>query len=255
MYTLAIDMATRGIERDENGFASPGDLYQCDLNVNGELSKLLANRSLAHLKLKDFCASLEDAEASIQALPTYEKGHLRVLAAMEAMNEVAAEPSSKTTVSDHGLRFFSNVEKLNVVKRGLDACPDANYLSMKLGRLECLVKADQNTLLTSSNAPIVVEEKTNNDTSTNAPITDKTNHSSSSSSSSSILDATMKAANNNKDPRYVIACADLGASYACGAYGLRKDVELAEKYLLVGAEGGDVTARRNLGLLLLELKK
>ena len=37
-----------------------------------------------------------------------------------------------------------------------------------------------------------------------------------------------------------------------GAYGLPKDPTLAERYLRIAAEGGDVGARRNLGLLLLE---
>lgn len=40
-----------------------------------------------------------------------------------------------------------------------------------------------------------------------------------------------------------------------GAYGLPRDVERAEAYLIIGADGGDITAIRNLGLLLLELNR
>ena len=43
--------------------------------------------------------------------------------------------------------------------------------------------------------------------------------------------------------------------YQVGAYGLPRDVERAETYLTIGANGGDVSASRNLGLLLLELNR
>ena len=49
-----------------------------------------------------------------------------------------------------------------------------------------------------------------------------------------------------------MAAADLGAALAVGAHGLSKDVGEAERYLRVGVEGGDITAQRNLGLLLIK---
>lgn len=210
LYTLGIDIATRDIKRDKDGFANPGDLYECNIKTKGELSKLLANRSLSHLKLEDYQASLEDGEASIQAEPTFEKGHLRILAAMEKIGKI------------------SNEDKLLVVQRGILACPNGETLKMKVGRLESLVLAEKqnNTKKTSTSA---------------LPV--------------SILSATMKAAQDPQDSRHIIACSDLGTAYACGAYGLTKNVEQAEKYLIIGSKGGDVAAQRNLGLLYLELNK
>lgn len=273
MYTLAIDMSTRGVARDENGFASAGDLYQCNIKVGGELSKCLCNRSLSHLKLQDFEASLEDAESSVQADPMYEKGHLRILAAMEAIDEdksfsVSSSSTSSTTsattstttsndvvsTEENIKRTSSNVNKLNVVLRGIEACGgSAKYLSMKLGRLQGLVKAEESNNLTTS-----LNNSTNSTTTTTTNTSTSPTSASSSPSlspSKSILDATIKAANNIKDPRYLIACSDLGASYACGSYGLVKDVIQAERYLQIGSNGGDITAQRNLGLLFLELNK
>jgi TPR repeat protein len=49
-----------------------------------------------------------------------------------------------------------------------------------------------------------------------------------------------------------MASGDLGSALAVGAFGLAKDVAEAERYLRMGAGGGDVSSRRNLGLLLLE---
>ena len=49
-----------------------------------------------------------------------------------------------------------------------------------------------------------------------------------------------------------MAAGDLGSALAVGAHGVAQDLALAEKYLTIGAEGGDAASQRNLGLLCLE---
>jgi TPR repeat protein len=60
-------------------------------------------------------------------------------------------------------------------------------------------------------------------------------------------------ADDDADPRQAMAAADLGAALAVGAHGLDRNAEEAERYLRIGIAGGDVSAQRNLGLMLLEL--
>jgi TPR repeat protein len=67
------------------------------------------------------------------------------------------------------------------------------------------------------------------------------------------LAATRRASEDPLDPRHAMACADLGAAYAVGAYGVEKDEIRAEHFLRLGVQGGDLSAGRNLGLLLLDL--
>ena len=50
-----------------------------------------------------------------------------------------------------------------------------------------------------------------------------------------------------------MAATDLGSALAVGAFGLSKDLVEAERYLRIGIEGGDVSAQRNLGLMLLDV--
>lgn len=67
------------------------------------------------------------------------------------------------------------------------------------------------------------------------------------------LATTRTCADDATDPRRFMAAGDLGSAYAVGAYGLEKDVSLAERYLSRGADGGDAASARNLGMLMLEL--
>ena len=62
---------------------------------------------------------------------------------------------------------------------------------------------------------------------------------------------TKRVAEDPQDPRHFMAAGDLGAALAVGAHGAPRDVERAETYLRRGAQG-DVVAKRNLGLLLIE---
>lgn len=66
------------------------------------------------------------------------------------------------------------------------------------------------------------------------------------------IEQTRRIAEDASDPRRAMASADLGRAYAAGAHGLKKDMEAALSHLRVGVEGGDVSAQRDLGLLLLE---
>lgn len=69
------------------------------------------------------------------------------------------------------------------------------------------------------------------------------------------VEETRRLADDRADPRHVSAAADWGSLLATGAHGVQKDVAMAEKYLRIGADGGDVVAQRNLGLLLLDLQR
>jgi TPR repeat protein len=51
-----------------------------------------------------------------------------------------------------------------------------------------------------------------------------------------------------------MAATDLGSALAVGAFGLSKDLAEAERYLRIGIAGGDVSAQRNLGLMLLDIE-
>jgi hypothetical protein len=66
------------------------------------------------------------------------------------------------------------------------------------------------------------------------------------------LVATRKIADDPSDPRRAMAAGDVGSAFAVGAYSLPKDVALAQRYLRIGAAGGDAGSQRCLGLLLLE---
>jgi len=66
------------------------------------------------------------------------------------------------------------------------------------------------------------------------------------------LEATRLIADDPADPRRCMASGDLGSIFATGAHGLPQDLDLAEKYLSIGATGGDAPSQRNYGLLLLD---
>ena len=66
------------------------------------------------------------------------------------------------------------------------------------------------------------------------------------------IEATRRIAEDASDPRRAMAAGDLGSLLATGAYGVPKDLALAEHYLRIGADGGDAGAQVNLGHLLLD---
>jgi len=67
------------------------------------------------------------------------------------------------------------------------------------------------------------------------------------------IEKTRRLADDASDARRCFAAVDLGRAFAAGAHGLEKDLHQAVRYLRVGCEGGDVSAQRDLGLVLLEL--
>jgi len=64
---------------------------------------------------------------------------------------------------------------------------------------------------------------------------------------------TRRVADDESNPRRAMAAVDLGRSYATGAHGLQKDLQQAARYLRLGCPAGDVSAQRDLGLVLLDL--
>ena len=214
MYTLAIDMLTRGLEIDEDGVAGAADLYACNQSTNGELAKLLSNRSLANLRRGDHSAAVEDADACVKADTTIEKGHMRLILALEA--------SGATLQAQY-----------EVCERGLAACPDGPLLRGRKDRLaKAIARQPAQAAIDGAGVPV--------DTATDC------------NSAISAIEATRKVADDSTDPRQAMAAADLGAALAVGAHGLEQDAVAAERYLRIGVEGGDISAQRNLGLLLIK---
>lgn len=115
---------------------------------------------------------------------------------------------------------------LEVCERGVENCPDSEGLVAAKWRFKKAIadKPAEQTSNTQSDPVNAVEE-------------------------------TRRLADDRADPRHVSAAADWGSLLATGAHGVQKDVAMAEKYLRIGADGGDVVAQRNLGLLLLELQR
>jgi hypothetical protein len=113
LYTIAIEMARRAHPEvlasedaaEDVRAAAPQSLFQLNRVSGGELAKLLSNRSHAHLKAGDHAEATADAEACVAADPTLEKGHMRLLLALEA--------SPKPCLA----------RQLEACERGLRACP------------------------------------------------------------------------------------------------------------------------------------
>mmetsp|Transcript_32883 Transcript_32883/g.60050 ORF Transcript_32883/g.60050 Transcript_32883/m.60050 type:complete len:345 (-) Transcript_32883:89-1123(-) len=239
MYTLGIDLASRELARDAEGHVdnSSGSLFVANQSTGGELVKLLANRSLCHLRLGDSGAALDDANASVGCDPTWEKAHLRVLAALE---ESQAPASSQ----------------LSACERGIAACLGAQgkdgsmtTLDMKLGRLKSLALAEaKNAEAARAASPPEV---------TTAAVPTSPSQTASSfppgTGGGDPLFEAKRVAELPDHPRHAVACSDLGAAFACGAHGVERDAVRAERLLAAGAQGGDLVASRNLGLLLLQL--
>ena len=66
------------------------------------------------------------------------------------------------------------------------------------------------------------------------------------------LRATKLIADDPSDPRAPMAAGDYGSALALGAHGVAKDLSEAERYLRLGAEGGDAGSARALGMLLIQ---
>jgi len=116
-YTMALDSVSKGMRRDADGFASDADLMKFNASSKGHLAQLLSERSAVHLKLGDFAAAVEDADACTRADPESERGHMRLAVAYEA----ACSPLSV---------------QLQACERGLDSCPGSQVLVTRKWRLK-----------------------------------------------------------------------------------------------------------------------
>eukprot|EP00929_Paragymnodinium_shiwhaense_P016858 TRINITY_DN12551_c0_g1_i1.p1 TRINITY_DN12551_c0_g1~~TRINITY_DN12551_c0_g1_i1.p1 ORF type:complete len:347 (-),score=117.11 TRINITY_DN12551_c0_g1_i1:181-1221(-) len=108
-YTMAIDVLAKGMPRDANGVAKDADLLSLNKRSEGRLAKLLANRSFTHLKQGDTDAAVEDAGTATRADPAFEKGHLRLLAALEA---AGAPPRQLLEACEHAVEACIESEAL-----------------------------------------------------------------------------------------------------------------------------------------------
>tara|TARA_B110001452_G_scaffold106748_1_gene88449 strand:- start:1016 stop:1957 length:942 start_codon:yes stop_codon:yes gene_type:complete len=210
LYTLGIDLAVEGA--DEMANLDQAELYRLDEASGGALHALLSNRSFAHLEQGDSAAAVDDAALCCLARPDFAKGHMRLLAALQANGA-------------------SNAERRSACARGLRACPTSSALKealAELGREKTDEGASQEALA----------QATMSDAEAAAGIA-----------------LTRRVADDPDDPRRFMAAGDLGSALALGAHGCEKDVAAAERYLRLGASGGDAASQRNLGLLLLQLDK
>ena len=70
LFTLGIDAASRGMPRDADGHAeSPAALSEANDQSDGQLLKLLCNRSMCHLRASppDVDAAIADGQAAVHA--------------------------------------------------------------------------------------------------------------------------------------------------------------------------------------------
>ena len=215
LYTLAIDILAEqhSLNRDADGRATPAGLFTCHTRSSGEMGKLLSNRSLAYLRLGDHAAALEDALACVHCDSQFEKGHVRVVCALQA---------SGASIDQQFL----------AIERGLAACPNGELLRrMK----EKVLKCENENRAACETPPRRTKPSSMRDRATPADP----------------LAETKKVADDLSDPRHFMAAGDFGAALAVGAHGASRDVKRAEHYLRAGARG-DIVAKRNLGILLLE---
>ena len=110
MYTFAIDMLVADAGSEE-GEEERRDWISLERESGGLLHVLLSNRSFTHYKQEDWAAAAEDAEHCVCASPTFVKGHLRLLRALDEANAPAEE-------------------RARVIGRALRACPTCRPLML-----------------------------------------------------------------------------------------------------------------------------
>jgi len=122
--------------------------------------------------------------------------------------------------------------QLEACERGVASCPDSEVLVTRKWRLKKAI----------AQQPHREEPETEHAASDDGP-------------NESAIAKTRRLADDSSHPRRAMAAADFGSVLAVGAHGVEKDLEEAERYLRIGVEGGDISAQRNLGLVLLELDR
>lgn len=124
----------------------------------------------------------------------------------------------------------SLVQQLEAIERGLESCPHSEVLVTRKWRLKKAIAEQGN-------------------------VAEAAAHGSDNPSEPWGIEQTRRLANDSSDSRHAMAATDLGRSLAAGAHGLEKDLEEAARYLRIGVRGGDLSAQRDLGCLLLDLGK
>ena len=120
MYTLGLDLALDGRAAHT---LTAAEWFTLEAS-SGEVSALLSNRSLAHLRQDDAAAAVEDAEWCVLANPGWSKGHLRLAEALAAAKAGSAA-------------------RLAVLRRGARACPVSAQLRDGLARAEAQAELDE----------------------------------------------------------------------------------------------------------------
>ena len=215
-WTRATHMYTLALDMIVKGKASDdaADWYALDCESKGLAHVLCSNRSLSHLNSNDFASAAEDAEHACLARPDFVKAHLRLLAALKAGDAPLEE---RRAACARGLRACPRAQELIDVKMQLDA---------EAGDEPCEVAEDaKESASTLAKERLLREQQ---------------------------VAAAKLIADDESDRRRAMAAGDYGSALALGAHGVAKDLELAEHYLKIGADGGDAGACRNLGFLLLE---
>ena len=228
MYTLAIDMAVaqHGKEAPETQAA----WMALDAASGGVVHALLSNRSLTLLKADDAMGAADDAEHCCLAKPDFAKGHLRLLAALSASKSPL---DARRRACTRGLRACPSNKELQAARSFLDA--EAKQAAAEAAAAAASEGGGAATAAAVPAASVGISMGMDDETDEAMQIA-----------------ATRLVADDPADPRRAMAAGDVGSALAVGAYGLTRDVEEAERYLRIGADGGDAAAMRNLGLLLLE---
>ncbi len=91
MYTLGIDLLLGERARAGAAALTSAEWYALSAGSEGVLHQLLSNRSYVHLSQGDAAAAAEDATYCTMASPGFAKGHLRLQAALEALERPASE--------------------------------------------------------------------------------------------------------------------------------------------------------------------
>ena len=113
MYTFAIDLLLQPGGAEEEGHR---DWASLDRGSEGLLHVLLSNRSFTHYKQGDWAAAAEDAEHCVCASPTFVKGHLRLL---RALDEAQAPAEERARVIARALRACPGSKPLMIAKDAL----------------------------------------------------------------------------------------------------------------------------------------
>lgn len=137
MYTFAIDLLVQpgaGSYGSDSGEPSISDekvlaenahdWISLDKKSGGMLHILLSNRSYTHFKQEDWAAAAEDAEHCVQANPTFVKGHLRLL---RALDEAEAPVEERVRVISRALRACPGSKPLTLAKKAIVKSHGASF--------------------------------------------------------------------------------------------------------------------------------